>query len=105
VSECPNSVLGFPQVQNSGVIPQDAKFIPCLTSTSGQVVHSVPIAGDSMPKSALVMQQSHLAQEQPESATVEHELAGKLEQLTGMRIFSSVFEYNVLWQWFSCLVS
>lgn len=87
VSEYPSSVPWFPQLENSCVIPQDAKFIPYLTSTSGQVVHSVPIAGDSMPKSALVMQQSHLAQEQPESATVEHELAGKLEQLTGMRIF------------------
>ncbi|XP_023717877.1 uncharacterized protein LOC111870096 isoform X2 [Cryptotermes secundus] len=92
VSECPNSVLGFPQIENSGVIPQDAKFIPYLTSTSGQVVHSVPIAGDSMPKSALVMQQSHLAQEQPESATVEHELAGKLEKLTGLVDESSELE-------------
>lgn len=82
VSEYPSSVPGFQQVENSGVIPQDAKFIPYFTSTLGQVVHSVPISGDSMPKSARVMQQSHLAQEQPESATIEHELAGKLEQLT-----------------------
>jgi hypothetical protein len=83
--EYPNSVPGFPQVENSAVIPQDAKFVP-YSSILGQVAHSVPIAGDSMPKSALVMQQSHLAQEQPESATIEHELAGKLEQLTGTGI-------------------
>jgi hypothetical protein len=44
-----------------------------------------------MPKSALVMQQSHLAQEQPESATIEQKLAGKLEQLTGMIIFFLIF--------------
>jgi hypothetical protein len=87
LSEYPDSVPGFPQVENSGVIPQDAKFVP-YSSVLGQVVHSAPIAGDSMPKSALMMQQSHLAQELPESATVEHELAGKLEQLTGTWIFS-----------------
>jgi hypothetical protein len=86
VSEYPNSIPGFRQTEDSGVIPQDAKFFPFSTSILGQVVHSIPIAGDSMPKSALVMQQRHLTQEQPELATTEHELAGKLEQLTGMRI-------------------
>jgi hypothetical protein len=87
VSEYPNSVPRFPQVENSSVIPQEAKFLPYSASILGQVVHSIPIDGDSMPKSALMMQQSHLAQEEPESATIEDELAGKLEQLTGMRIF------------------
>jgi hypothetical protein len=90
LSEYPNSAPGFLQVENSDVIPQDAKFVP-YSSVLGQVVHSVPIAGDSMPKSALMMQQSHLEQEQPEFATVEHELAGKLEQLTGTGNFFSVY--------------
>lgn len=89
MSQYLNSVPRFSQVGNSGVIPHDATFLPYSTNISGQVVHSVPIGGDSMPKLAHVMQQSHLAhQEQLEPETAEHELAGKLEQLTGISFFS-----------------
>jgi len=76
------------QVGQSGVSPQDATFLPCSTNVVGHIVHSVPIGGDSMPKSAHVMQQSHVAEhKEPDQEAVEHELAGKLQQLAGIRIF------------------
>jgi hypothetical protein len=84
----PNNVPRFSQVGDSGVIPQDARFLPYSTNILEQVAHSIPIAGDSLPKSAHVMQQSHLVdQEGPECESVEQELTGKLEQLTGISIF------------------
>jgi hypothetical protein len=44
-----------------------------------------------MPKSAYVMQQSHAAQHtEPDQEAVEHELAGKLQQLAGIRIFLNI---------------
>lgn len=77
------------QVGHSGVVPQDATFLPYSTNTVGHIVHSVPVDGDSMPKSALVMQQSHEAQQkEPGLEAVGHELAGKLQQLAGTKIFS-----------------
>lgn len=101
LSQYPN-VPRFSQVGDSCVISQDAMFLPCSKNVLEQVVHSVPIAGDSMPKSAHVMQQGHLAdQEGPESETVEHELTGKLEHLTGINTFN--FECNIYCHWFIVL--
>jgi hypothetical protein len=88
------------QVGHSGVSPQDATFLPYSTNTVGHVVHSVPIDGDSMPKSAHMMQQNHMAQhEDSDQEAVEHELAGKLQQLAGIKIFFFHFsEHTVLWK-------
>lgn len=90
-SEYQNSDPRSLQVGQSGVSPQDATFLPCSTNVVGHIVHSVPIDGDSMPKSAYVMQQSHAAQHEPDQEAVECELAGKLQQLAGIRIFFSIF--------------
>ncbi|XP_021913698.1 uncharacterized protein LOC110826900 isoform X2 [Zootermopsis nevadensis] len=90
--QCPNNVPSFPQVGDLS-IPQDAKFLPYSTNILEQVAHSVPIAGDSLPKSALVMQQGHLVnQEGPEPECIEQELTGKLQQLTGLGNGSSQLE-------------
>jgi len=92
------------QEGQSVVSPQDANFLPCSTNVVGHIVHSVPIDGDAMPKSAHVMQQSHSAQqEEPDQEAVEHELAGKLQELAGIRIFFHFFEHTVLWKWFFAL--
>ena len=56
--------------------PLEAKYVPYSTNVTGQLVHSAPIAGDSMPKAAHVLQQ--------EGWEPETELSGKLEQLAGM---------------------
>jgi hypothetical protein len=102
-SEYRNSDPRSLQVGQSGVSPQDATFLPCSTNVMGHIVHSVPIDGDSMPKSAHVMQQSHAAQH-TEPDAVENELAGKLQQLAGIWIFFfQFFEHTVLWKWFFAL--
>jgi hypothetical protein len=89
-SEYPNNDPRSLQVGHSGVIPQDATFLPYSRNILGHVVHSVPIDGDSLPKSAVVMQQSHVAeQKEPDHEAVGHELAGKLQQLAGTRNFYS----------------
>jgi hypothetical protein len=91
-SEYRNSDPRSLHVGQSGVGPQDATFLPCSTNMVGHIVHSVPIDGDSMPKSAHVMEQSHAAQHtEPDQEAVEHELAGKLQQLAGIRIFFPFF--------------
>lgn len=89
-----HSIPSFGSLLNNGksssdptgaVSSQDAKFVPYLTNVSGQIVHSAPIAGDSMPKSAHILHQSHLVQQEGwELDGVENELAGKLEQLIGL---------------------
>jgi len=89
-SEYQNSDPRYLQVGQSGVSPQDVALLPCSTNAVGHIVHSIPIDGDSMPKSAHVMQQSHVAQHmEPDQEAVE--LAGKLQQLAGIRIFSPFF--------------
>ena len=90
-SEYRNSDPRSLQVGQSGVSPQDATFLPYSTNVVGHIVHSLPIDGDSMPKSAHMMQQSHVAQHEPDQEAVEHELAGKLQQLAGIRIFFLFF--------------
>jgi len=103
-SEYQNSDPRSHQVGQSGFSPQDATILPCSTNVVGHIVHSVPIDGDSMPKSAHVMQQSHVAKHELDQEDVEHELAGKLQQLAGMKIFSPhFFEHTVLWKWFFAL--
>ena len=95
-SEYPNNDPRSLQVGHSGVSPQDATFLPYSTNILGHVVHSVPIDGDSMPKSAFVMQQSHVEQhKEPDHEAVEHELAGKLQHLAGIWIFFHFF--NILY--------
>jgi len=95
--EYQNSVPRSLQAGQSGVSPQDATFLPCSTNVVGHIVHSVPIGGDSMPKSAHVMQQSHVAEHtEPDQEAVEHELAGKLQQLTDLGGGSSQHEASHL---------
>ena len=91
-SEYQNSDPRSLQVGQSGVSPHDATLLPSSTNAVGHIVHSLPIDGDSMPRSAHVMQQSHAAQYiEPDQEAVEHELAGKLQQLAGIRIFYPFF--------------
>jgi hypothetical protein len=88
VPQYSNNDPRFSQIRDTGVIPQDALFLPYSANILEQVAHSVPVAGDSLPRSAHVMQQDHLAhQEMPDSESVEQELTGKLEQLTGINIY------------------
>jgi hypothetical protein len=96
-SEYRNSDPRSLQVGQSGVSPQDATLLPCSTNATGHIVHSVPIDADSMPKSAHVMQQSHVAQDkEPDQEAVEHELAGKLQQLEDLGGGSSQHEASHL---------
>jgi hypothetical protein len=91
--EYPNSDLRCSQLGHSGVGPQDATFLPYSSNILEQVMHSIPVDGDSMPKSALVMQQSHVTQHRgPDDEVVGQELAGKLQQLTGIRTVLPFFK-------------
>ncbi|XP_069684025.1 uncharacterized protein Tes [Periplaneta americana] len=85
-----------PHGNQDTILSHDATFVPYSSNISGQVVHSESIGGDSMPKSAFVMQQSHLPQQEGlEVANVDYSLAEKLGQLSGLGDSTQVEEYRV----------
>ncbi|PSN56759.1 hypothetical protein C0J52_00029 [Blattella germanica] len=101
----PSSKPKFSSIQHGSALPDDRTTSDAHSSVHGEqppiesvhlqselpvpffsgVAHSAPIAGDSMPKAAQVLHQSHLVQQQEwEPNSLENELSGKLEKVVGL---------------------